>query len=75
MTVLLSLFLTGCGSSTTHLNQYGVINSPTIGSCSPDFNKDSIIKMKFEWNGVIEELEATLDESKIPFSLILSNHN
>ena len=42
------------------------------GSNSPSVYRDSIIKMKFEWNRLVENLEATFHEDKIPLSIILN---
>jgi hypothetical protein len=61
------------GASTGGVDQHGIVLLPGYtGSNSPSVNRDSIIKMKFEWNGLVENLEATFDEGKIPLSIILN---
>ncbi|OEF97592.1 hypothetical protein [Desulfuribacillus alkaliarsenatis] len=59
------------GVSVDQLNQYGAIILP-IGSNNARVYEDSIIKMTFEWNGLVEELEAIYDENKIHLSAILN---
>lgn len=60
------------GSMTRKVDEHGVIlPAGSTGSNSPSVNKDNVIKMKFEWNGLVENLEATFNEDMIPLSILL----